>query len=490
MSLSTPPMPSPSASQSHPNDESIDFAELFARVRRGFLFILGLALIGFAVGIFFTLVATTRQPAVSSLRVTFGFPGFERGVYPNGSKFQTDDIRAPDVINEAIKRLDLGAQTPDLASKIRGAISITGFVSPNIVKERDRLRAVGQNLPPYIPDEYEISLSLPRKFPLDVRQRELLLAEIVNTFQEKFRRVYVELPPEFGNAFSSLKGADFVEYELILTKEMQSLSDYLDQKLNNDNNSKETRMQVGATKQFRSPTNNLSFQDLLKQSELFTQIRLNDVLSQIYIYGLSKDRKYALVKMDYYLRTLEDQEQRLKEEEAVVTNLLGKTQDRAQNYVLATKAQNPQGAQPLMDQSFIDSLLANDAYNFLVRRALDAGLAVKRIQSEKARMLERRQRMESFAKGEVVDQAVAIANTQTALTDLEAKYQELLGKVRVVLEDYSRQEYADAVRISMQATTNSFFTTLALGAFVGLAAGVALALGVSLIRPASNAPQA
>jgi hypothetical protein len=476
-SSTTPPM--------DPTDDSIDFTELLARLRRGVWFTLGLALIGLAVGIALTLVAATRQPAVSTLRVTFGFPGFERGAYPNGTKFQPDDIRAPDVVNEAIKKIVSDGQSPDLASKIRGAISITGFVSPNIIKERDRLRAAGQTLSPYIPDEYEISLSLPRNFPLDVRQRELLLAEIVNTFQEKFRRVYVELPPEFGNAFSSLKGADFVEYELILTKEMQSLNDYLSQKLNNDNNSKETRIQLGALKQFRSPTNNLSFQDLLKQTELFTQIRLNDVLSQIYIYGLSKDRKYALVKMDYYLRTLEDQEQRFKEEEAVVTNLLGKTQERAQNYVLATKVQNPQGGQPLMDQGFIDSLLANDAYNFLVRRALEAGLAVKRIQSEKAQMLERRQRMESFAKGEVVDQAVALAATQNALADLEVKYQELLGKVRVVLDDYARQEYADAIRISMQAKTDSFFMVLLLGALVGLAAGSAFGLGFSLLKPTS-----
>jgi len=477
--------PSPST------DDSIDFADLFARARRGLPLTLGAALLGLGAAIAFTLVVAYRQPAVSSLRVSFGFPGFERGTYPNGTKFQPDDIRAPDVINEAIKRIVTDRQSPDLASKIRGALSITGFVSPNIIKERDRLRAIGQTLPPYIPDEYEISLSLPRNFPLEVRQRELLLAEIVNTFQEKFRRVYVELPPEFGNAFSSLKGADFVEYELILTKEMQSLSSYLDQKLSNEDkgDGKNNLAQMAGTKQFRSPSNNLSFQDLQKQTELFTQIRLNDVLSQIYIYGLSKDRKYALVKMDYYLRTLEDQEQRLKEEEAVVTNLLGKTQERAQNYVLATKAQNPQGSQPMMDQGFIDSLLANDAYNFLVRRALDSGLAVKRIQADKARMTERRQRMESFTKGEVIDQAAAIASTQTALTELEAKYQDLLSKVRVVLDDYARQEYADAVRISMQARTDSFLTSILLGALIGMVAGLALGLGVSLLRPA-NPPAA
>jgi hypothetical protein len=474
------------------SDDSIDFAEMFARVRRGLALTLGLALLGLALGLLVSLVVNTKQTAVSTMRVTFGFPGFERGVYPDGTKFQADDLRAPDIINEALKRLGVQNLAPDVTSKIRGVIGVSGFVSANIVKERDKLRASGQTLPPYFPDEYEISLSLPRDYALDVRQRELLLAEIVNVYLEKFRRSHVQLPPEFGNAFTTLQNADFVEYELILTKELQTLLAYLEQRIDADSDSeaktKDNRTKTAAAKQFRSPANNLSFQDLHKQTELFTQIRLNDVLSQIYVYGLSKDRNYALVKMDYYLRTLEDQEQRLQEEETVVTGLLGKTQERAQNYVLATKAQNPQGNQPLMDQGFIDSLLANDAYNFLIRRALDAGLAVKRVQAEKNRLQERRARMESFTKGEVKDQAAAIAQTQKALVNLEAGYQDLLAKVRVVLDDYARQEYADAVRISMQARTDSVLRALLIAGAVGLVVGLSAGLGLSLLGIAGRKP--
>ena len=453
----------------HYTDDSIDFTDLLRRMRRGLPLILGLAFTGLALGILISLAVTTKQSAVSTLRVTFGFPGFERGTYPNGTKFQPDDVRAPDVVNEAIKRLGIQNGATSLSSKIRGAIGISGLVSANVIKERDRLRAAGQNLPAYIPDEYEISLSLPRDFALNVRQRELLLTEIVNSYLEKFRRTYVQLPPQFGNAFASLKNADFVEYELILTRDIQSLNEFLDQ-------------QIIKAKQFRSPTTNLSFQDLLKETDLFAQIRLNSVLGPIYINGLSKDRSYALVKMDYFLRTLEDQEQRLTQEESVVNNLLGKTQERAQHSVLATKAQQPQGAQPLLDQGFIDTLLANDAYNFLVRKALDAGLAVKAVQSDIAKLQDRRKRMESFTKGETKDQVTAIASTKEALATLETAYQDLIGKVRTTLDDYSRQEYADAVRISMQAKTDSLYMSLLLGAMIGAFTGLALGSGLSLLR--------
>ena len=451
------------------SDDSIDFADLLRRVRRGLPLILGLAFTGLALGIVISLVAANKQPAVSTLRVTFGFPGFERGTYPNETKFQPDDIRAPDVVNEAIKRLGLKSTESDFSSRIRGAIGISGLVSPNIIKERDRLRAAGQTLPAYIPDEYEISLSLPRDYLLDIRQRELLLAEIVNAYLEKFRRTYVLLPPQFGNAFNSLKEADYPEYELTLTKEANSLIDLL-------------RQQIVQSKQFRSPTTNLSFQDLLKETELFTQLRLDAVLGQIYTEGLSKDRSAALVKMDYKLRLLRDQEQLLKEQATVVAELLAKTQDRAQNYVLATKAQAPQGTQPMLDQGFVDTLLANDAYNFLVRKALDAGLAVKRVQADIAQLQDRRQLLETFTKGQAKDQSDAIANTRASLATVEANYQNLLGEVRTTLEDYSRQEYADAVRISMQARTGSLIVSLLIGTVIGASTGFALGLGLSLLK--------
>lgn len=461
-----------SASLPRERDDQIDLAELGRRLRAGVFRIAGLALLGIAVAVIVSLLVISRQQTVTNLRASFSFPGFERGIYPNGGKFVADDLRAPDVVTEAMKRLGLPEQ---LASQIRGSISINGFISPTIIKERDRMRASGMQPPPYYPDEYEITLSLPRDFAVEMRQRELLLSEIVSVYREKFSRSYVELPPHFGSAFSSLNNADFVEYELILTREIQSLSGYLQQ-------------QVQKAREFRSPTTNLSIQDLQRLTDIFSQVRLNNVLGLIYVNGLSKDRTFALVKMDYHLRTLEDQEQRLREEESVVNTLLTRTQERMQNYVLATKAENLSGknGQPLLDQAFIDTLLANDAYNFLVRKSLEAGLAVRQVQSEKTQLLERRQRMEKFQSTNSDGQASVISSTQTALVQLERDYMDLLKTVRATLHDYGKQEYGDAVRITLQASTPNAINFVLMWAAVGFVVGVALGLGLSLLQGASR----
>jgi ElaB/YqjD/DUF883 family membrane-anchored ribosome-binding protein len=134
-----------------------------------------------------------------------------------------------------------------------------------------------------------------------------------------------------------------------------------------------------------------------------------------------------------------------------------------------------------LDQGLIDSLLANDANNFLVRRALTAGLEVKRIQAEKAQLVERRKNMESFLKSTGEDQSAVIIQVQKSLADLEASYKELVSSIRKTQADFSKQQFADAIRISMQPVTGSFYKSMVVAAFIGGFIGLALGVGLSLL---------
>ena len=128
----------------------------------------------------------------------------------------------------------------------------------------------------------------------------------------------------------------------------------------------------------------------------------------------------------------------------------------------------------------IDSLLANDATNFLVRQALDAGLKVKRIQAEEARLLERRKSMEQFLKSNIEDQSAVDARVKVSLGSLEYSYKELISNIRKTQTDFARQQFAGAIRVTMQPETARIYKPLALagaiGAFVGFSAGVGLSL--------------
>lgn len=450
-------------------DDSIDFTVLFDRLRRGLTLTFALGLLGLAGAALIYAGAGLFQSVATSTRVVFSFPGFERGEYPDKSKFSPDDLRSPEVITEALKRKGLDT-TEATQSKVRAALSIEGIIPDTIIKERDSQRAAGQTPRIYVPDEFTLTLSLPRNFPLTSRQRELLLNEIVSVYQEKFTRTYVSLPLGAGKAFESLVGADYFDYDLVLSRESQNINTFL------------TEMSATA-RAFRSPRTNLSFNDLLKQSQLFTQIRLNEVLGLIRRDGLSRNRNLAMVKMDYYLKTLGDEELRALEEEKVVHDLLKQTQDREQKYALGLKSQSgQQRSDPLVvDQGLVDSLLVNDAYNFLVRQALEASLKSRRIQSDKAILQERRNNMEAFIKSNATEKSEALVQFQKSLDELKRVYDSLINDVRLTYEDYQQQQYADAIRVSMQARTGSFYRSLAMAGIAGLGIGTAAGLGLSLL---------
>jgi hypothetical protein len=458
-----------------PGDDSIDLRELVGRVVQGLPQIIGLCLIGISIASLTIVGLRQLQPPASATRVTFSFSELERGTYPNRTPFQADDLRAPAVIAEAL--LGLGLTTSgDLQSRVRGALKIEAIIPANLQKERDKLRAAGQNPPSFIPDEYTLTLDGTKAVPLTRAQREQLLIEIVNVYRQNFRDTHGQTPVAFGTAFETLRNADFPEYELVLTTELETIRNYLQQK-------------AGDAAKFRSPVTNFSFKDLLDQTELFSRLQLNEVLGLIHQNGLSRSRSLAMLKLNHHLRLLEDRERSALEEERVVRDLLAQAQSGTQSYVLGIKSQAAQSrnAGPMLDRGLVDSLLENDAYNFLIRRALDVGFNVRRIQAEKIRLLDLRDNMKAFTEDSKEDQSLVIARVQKSLTTLEQAYHRLVSAIRRTHADYADQEYGNAIRLSEQVRITSIWRPLikaaAIGAFLGLALGAGLSLlGVYLGR--------
>ena len=97
----------PPAKDGDADDEILDFGDLFRRVARGIPQILGLALLGLAIATLVVLVMSPTLPASTSARVVFSFDGIGRGQYPDKSKFQSDDLVAPDLVAQALDRQKL-----------------------------------------------------------------------------------------------------------------------------------------------------------------------------------------------------------------------------------------------------------------------------------------------------------------------------------------------------------------------------------------------
>jgi len=450
--------------------EGIDLREVFSRLIKGFSQTIGIVLLGLVIAAVAFLAASPFTTVTTSMRVVFAFPGFQKGEYPDHSTFQPDDLRAPDVVTEALKRVGTGADE-EVQSKIRAAITVEGIIPADVIKARDRIRATGQNPLAYQPDEYMIALTLPRSFPLARPLRAKLLDELVDVFQEKFRRTYALTPMAFGNMQDGLRDADYSDYEQALIGEIQAINAYLNQ-------------QMEVAKSFRSPRTNLSFSDLLEEVRYFSQVQLNETLGLIRLYSLSHDRKAALVKMDYALQTLADQERGAIEEEKTNREYLSMAEEHSknENYVAGVKSQasQPRSDSPILDQGLVNSLLANDAYNLVIRRALDSSLKVKQIQSEEARVTQRRKEMETAIREDPSDQSAMLKRADSSIKVLQSAYDRIIAHIRDTHADFARQQYGGAIRVSMEPITISVYRSLiiysVIGAFLGLAVGMGLSL--------------
>lgn len=438
------------------------------RLRVGAKQIVAFALIGAVIGGIGSRLAARLQPNTIATKVVFSFPGSDKGEYPDRSVFQADDLRSPAVVGEALKRQGLPA-TDDLQSKIRAAVSIEGVVPPSIVKERERMRVSGLTPPRYVPDEYRVTLALDDQ-KIAETQVTRLLNEIVAVYRENFLRTYGEPPLTFGNAFEALRSADYPEYELVLRAEIESLRTYL-------------TGQAEQAKTFRSRTTNMSFKDLVSQADLFSRLQMNEALGYIHEYGLTRDRRTALMKLNHHVRSLEEQEKRALEEEIVVKELLAQAQARNHGYVLGAKNATP-GARPeglLVDQGLVDSLIAHDSYNFLIRRALDAGLQVKRIQVERIRLNNLRDSLKNTPEDHNTSGRLANEDVQRAITALETSYRSLAESVRKTHADFAREQFGTIVQITDEFKTAPTWFHLHIGAWVGLVFGAALAAGLALL---------
>lgn len=450
--------------------DNIDISEFGRRLKRGIFVSVGLGMIGLGIGVLLTLVNNFRAPVSTSIRVALAFPSLEKGLYPDGSKFQATDMLAPDLVSLALKKAGIEGKGSDVTSVVRGAINVVPIIPAGVAKERDRQRAAGQKPDFLVPDEYELTLVLPKSVMISEAECTRLLNELVEAFHDKFQRTYSDLPSDYGNAFTFLKDADFPDFEFILTAEVKNLSQFIESK-------------AIAAKTFRSQSTGLSFQDLLKQISIFEAVRLNNILAPLSENAISVNPRAALRKVEYEINILSQKENLRKEEESIVTSLLARTQERAQNYVVASKSQPAPGSQPLLDQGFIDSLLANDSYNFLVRKALDAGLALKSVQAELAKQKSLQARLvKTYGNSTAGLDQVTLNAARSEIASIEKYYIEIMTKARGCLQDYARQEHANVIRLTMQPQAKSIYAGVVIAAIAGWLAGVSIGLGLSLTK--------
>lgn len=460
--------PAPSHGEST-NDKILDFREIFGRLRRGRVQILALVLIGAAIAPVVYLSTSPFSTETSSIRIVFSFPGFEAGEYPDHSKFQMDDLRSGRYLAGALARQHLNLSAKD-TDDISNGLLVAPVIPPEISAEHERLRNSNVGIMPYSPNEFIVSINLPRSFPLSAKQREQLLLDIVDSYKTNFQQTYADAPPTFGDAFKVLAGQDIFNYEYLLNKEFQTMIDFLD-----------TRTKDAPI--FRSRTTGLTFGDLARRTHELVESKVYFIFAQIRKLGYTDNPDGSLRQLQYHISIYKQLALEASDEETFVNGLLAKDQEREQSYVLGIKSQAVQQKQeaPIVDKNLVDSLLANDSFNFLVRTDLDIGIRQRQLQRQVDILDQRYEWVAEAAKEPTSDHEREVNAVKDELRSLEPFYLKFVSDIRNEAMDYAQQRFADAIKITDYPRSESLARRIILICAIGAALGCLLGTGLSLL---------
>jgi len=450
--------------------EFIDLKTILKTLVIGIPQAIAFASICLAISTIIFLIYSNFSHISTSTRVVFSFKGSNLGIYPDKSKFSYQDLISSDIIYNALKSEQFDT-SKEFQNIIKESLNVEGNIPAERVKARDRLIALGQTVPIIIPEEYILSLNLKRNVNLRLDQRKYLLNSIVNSFREKFIRTYALPPIALGNLSATLQFADYDDFERILADNSNRIETYL------TDLSKESGT-------FRSGKTKLSFGDLINENQDFNQIYKNKTLGLIHEGNLARDRKSALIKMDYQIYELSNLEKYQIEEERTVREFLNDAANHNSNYILGIKSQFNDSHSlntPVIDKNLLDSLLANDTYSYIMKKALEASLKVKETQVQQIIISEKRKQMElSLKSNSEIDKELS-DEANKSMKELINSYEKLINDIRDTYSDYASQEFSDAIRLSAPIENESIWTSLLIFALTGSCIGGTLGMGLSLI---------
>lgn len=417
--MATPPTPP------H-DDDNFELQLLFSRLVRGLPSILALAVLGVAVGLGSALVMRTGRAPTTTLFLSIGFDTqAAQARYPDESLFQPDDIRAAPLVQEALQRVG-EPNSPEAVALFQNALGVSGVISSVAVREREKLRAAGQVLPPYFPTEFELSYTARSGATLTDEQARRLLTEIANLYRDRYRQMSRRLPEEFGAAFTALESVEYQDFGTYLGPHLEALKSYLAR---------------------RGIKPDATYQPLFRAIDTFLSVRLPLFLETVDTARLARNPAVTEDRARAELLLLSRREQDLEMEDEVVAGLLDRVHP-------STRANADSTAE-----------------DTLVQRAIANRLALKRLRAQKALLLK------------YLDATPASVNrtdlAASAVTELRSAYDALIARAREAVTASEGKNPA-AVTITQPASTPPARNP-AYAASIGFLSGLLLGIGLSLL---------
>lgn len=253
--------------------------------------------------------------------VSFTFDGVEKGLDPNGNKFYVNSIKSPEIIDQALEKLNLPSDMNDV---IRRSITFEGIIPQdainritsynNVFKESGEVSSSEQiSDTSYYPTQYKVHF--------DYAQTGFSASEaadFINQMLECYNQYFFDTYGYNQSLGKSLNAFDYKDYDYaeavdVFDSAFNKLSTYIAQVSATD------------TTRFRSKETSYTFADLTSTISDLRTLNLERISSYVTMNIVTKDKEVLLT---YYMYKIENLQRRLN----VYNETLATVNDSIANY--------------------------------------------------------------------------------------------------------------------------------------------------------------
>ena len=294
-------------------DEVVVSISTVIKKLKKYLFVWIVAAVFFVVASFGYAAITTHvnKPELSAL-VSFSYSGIEKGLAPDGRKFDVNTLKDPSVIKDTLTELDIDQSELE---EIRQGISFKGVI-PKDAADRitlyDKilegntsggLQAAEKILDTtYFPTQYFVYFNY-NGTNLSDKQAVDVLNGMLKQYETYFYKTY-GYNEAIGSAVAAIDYQDYDYSEAldVFSDNISTLKRYVKQ-LSNDDKAR-----------FRSAETGYTFDDLYDALDTVQSVDIDRISSYVSIYNLTKDKDQALAYYEYRIKAM-NREQAAYEEE-------------------------------------------------------------------------------------------------------------------------------------------------------------------------------
>lgn len=285
--------------QEEDREEIIISISAFIRALRRFVifWLVAAIIIGVLVPVYFALFTADQHKNLQAL-VSFNYSGIEKGLAPDGTKFDVNTLKNPAVIEQTLT--EMGLPLTHLEG-IRQGISIEGVTPTSVIDnftvyktpyEAGSISAAQKILETTIyPTQFIVTFNYSASGLVDKQPVEVFNL-MLNNYSQYFFETY-GYNRALGSAILALdyKTYDYAEQIDVFDNSLSSIQNYVSTLSKQDNT------------HFRSTTTGNSFSDLSQAISTIRDVDLNMLSAQILMNNITKDKQQL---MDYYTRCIEN----------------------------------------------------------------------------------------------------------------------------------------------------------------------------------------